>query len=141
LAFKLEITYEFNFDLIGIVCAERGFKLAWLLNQLLDLNLVRKEDVELEYLDGSMLKIAHFLYETEHDSFRLLRNKAHWFAHSQKPFLLPELKEYDYLLVINNATKLLDIQVIRQKIAQLPIVQYCLSFDLDSVKGKENLIF
>ena len=141
MAFKLEITYDFTFDLIGIVSAERGFKLAWLLNQLLGIHFVRKEDIEQEYLDGSIMRIANFQYETDHDSYRLLKNRAHWSLHTQKPFLLPELKEYDYLLIIDNVTKLLDIDTIKEHIAQLPIVQYCLTFDLDHIKDKENLIF
>lgn len=141
MAFKLEITYDFNFDLIGIVCAERSFKLAWLLNQLLGIHLTRQQDIELEYLEGSVLKIANFEFRTENDAFQLLKNKAHWSIHTAKPFLLPELKEYDYFLMIDNVTKMIDVEGIKESLAQLPIIQYCLSIDLDTVKDRENLLF
>lgn len=141
LAVKLEITYEFNFDLIGIVCSERSFKLAWLLNQLLGINLIRQKDLELEYIEGSILKIANFQFNTEHDTYQLLKNKAHWSLHTTKPFLLPELKEYDYFLIIDNMTKMIDVEAIKQAVSQLPVVQYCLSIDLNTVKDRENLLF
>ena len=139
--YKLEISYDFDFDLIGIVSAERCFKLAWQLNQLLGIHLVRQENLEMEYVDGSILKIAKFEYKTENDVYQLLKNRADWFLNTAKPFLLPELKEYDYFVRIDNATKVINIEAIKDAIAQLPLVQYCIPIDLSSLKDKENLIF
>ncbi|MGB0521548.1 MAG: IPExxxVDY family protein [Flammeovirgaceae bacterium] len=141
MALKLDITYEFNFDLIGIVCPERSFKLAWQLNQLLGIDLTRQEDIELAYLEGSILKIANFQYHTENDMYQLLKNKAHWSLHSTKPFLLPELKEYDYFLMIDNVTQMIDVERIKDSLSQLTMIQYCLSIDLEQVKDRENLLF
>lgn len=139
--FKLEITYDFDFDLIGIVCSERSFKLAWLLNELLGITLTRQDDIELVYVDGSRIKITNFRYSTENDSYQLLKNKAHWSEETNKPFLLPELREYDYFLMIDNATKMIDVEKIKNGVAQLPMVQYCLLIDLETLKDRENLLF
>jgi hypothetical protein len=42
---KLIIDYEFDFELIGIISTAKGYKLAWEINQLLAIHLVKQPDM------------------------------------------------------------------------------------------------
>ena len=141
MSFKLDISYDFDFELIGLVTSARGFKLAWLLNDALYLQLIRMPDVSLEFLDGSKLQFNNFVHRTEHNAYQLIKNKSHLFEQTQKPYLLPELKEYDYFLRIDNATGSIDLETIREKLSLLSQIQYCTSINLEELKSRENLIF
>ncbi len=141
MSFTLEISYDFDFELIGIVSSERSFKLAWLLNNSLHLNLARISDFDLEFSNGISLSFANFIHRTEHNSYQLLKNKALEYEEIPKPFLLPELKEFDYLLRIDNMTKGINIKSVKKAISLLPQIQLCQIINLEDVKEKENLIY
>ncbi len=141
MSFTLEISYDFDFELIGIVSSERSFKLAWLLNNSLHLNLARISDFDLEFSNGINLSFANFIHRTEHNSYQLLKNKALEYEEIPKPFLLPELKEFDYLLRIDNMTKGINIESIKEILTSLSQIQLCQIIDLENVKEKENLIY
>jgi len=81
--------------------------------------------------------ISNYEYITDHSVVRLLRNKAL----GMKAFLLPELKEYDYVLQITGALQQLYPQELVNKLLRIPLVQYVKQFDPLTLKLKENLIF
>jgi len=141
LSLKLEISYDFDFELIGIVSNVRSFKLAWLLNADLSVSFYRTEDVELLFIDDSKMTFTHYLFSTENDCYRLIKNKSHLFELTSKPYLLPELKEYDYFLLIENHTQSIDCDKVYEIISQQPQIQYCQRINPAQIKNRENLIF
>jgi hypothetical protein len=141
MSFTLEISYDFDFEIIGIVSSERSFKLAWLLDDSLHLDLARISDFDLDFSNGVSLSFANFIHRTEHNSYQLLKNKALKYEKTSKPFLLPELKQFDYLLRIDNMTRGIDIESVKQTLSSLSQIQLCQIINLEDVKEKENLIY
>jgi len=138
---RLDIEYEYDFDLYGLVSPGKEYTVAWWLNKLFKLHLKKQQD--LCYLFGSneKLLISNYEFSTEHSTVRLFRNKALGTNTFKKPFLLPEIKEYDYVLQVTGTFSNLYPQELIGKIHNIPLVQYVKQFDPLTLKFKENLIF
>jgi hypothetical protein len=137
----LDVEYECNFDLFGVVSSSREHTLAWQLNQLLRLRLVKQQDLIYELFSQGRLVISNYLHATEHLTLRLLRNRSLDPSVIKKPFLAPDIKEYDYLIQVSNGTGKLAPEMLVTELAALPVVQYVCQFDPNSLKFKENLLF
>jgi len=138
--FTLEVDYECDFDLFGLVSSTRDYHLAWALNRALRLRLVKQPELLLDLLNRGRLVFSHYLYATETLSLRLFRNRSVAPSVLKKPFLAPDIKEYDYLLAVSNGAGPLAADEITQLLAALPQVQYVCQFDPNTLKYKENLI-
>ncbi|ARS34080.1 IPExxxVDY family protein [Pontibacter actiniarum] len=138
---RLHMEYDYSFDLYGLVSSVRDYKLAWALNKLLHLRLTRQQDLCYDLFGKDRLLIANYQYITEHSEVRLFRNRALGSSTLKKPFLLPDIKEYDYVLQITGAMQQLYPQELLNKLLRVPLVQYVKQFDPLTLKFKENLIF
>ena len=136
---KLQIEPTFDFELLGIVSPIREYRMAWLVNQELDLNLVKADDLELEFLNAEKLEIAQYFLSLPHGFIQLLKNKA-INSTQQLAYLLPELKNLDYFLLIQDETEELDLVSFMKKLAQNPLVQSIVRIDITKLKSKENLL-
>ncbi|WP_276498141.1 IPExxxVDY family protein [Pontibacter litorisediminis] len=137
----LQIEYDYSFDLYGLVTSVKDYKLAWALNRLLNLHLTRQKDLCYELLGRDRLLIANYRHVAEHSEVRLFRNRALGSPTLKKAFLLPDVKEYDYVLQITGAMQQLHPQELARKLMRTPLVQYVKQFDPLTLKFKENLIF
>lgn len=137
----LHIDYDYSFDVYGVVSPVKEYKLAWALNKVLRLHLTRQKDLCYDLLGKGRLLIANYSYSTAHSEVRLFRNKALGGSALKKPFLLPDIKEYDYVLQVSGAMQQLCPHELARKLRQLPLVQYVKQFDPLYLKQKENLIF
>ncbi|AKD03480.1 IPExxxVDY family protein [Pontibacter korlensis] len=138
---RLNIEYDYSFDLYGLVTSVKDYKLAWVLNRLLDLRLTKQKDLCYDLFGKDRLLISNFQYITEYSEVRLFRNRALGSPTLRKPFLLPDIKEYDYVLQITGAMQQLHPQELTKKLLRVPLVQYVKKFDPLTLKFKENLIF
>ncbi len=138
---KLEAEFDYNFYLLGIISAIKGYKLAWLLNSKLDLQLDKAEDIEIEFLKSQNLIISNYLYKTEHSSLRLLKNKSMGQSGDKPAFLVPEMNRFDYLIVLQGYEDSQINQTFKEKITAIPKVQFVKYIPVESLKSKENLIF
>jgi hypothetical protein len=137
----LDVEYECDFDLFGVVSSSREHTLAWQLNQALRLRLVKQQDLIYDLLSQGRLVISNYLHATEHLTLRLLRNRSLDPSVLKKPYLAPDFKEYDYLIRVSNGSGLLAPETLMAQLAALPVVQYVCQFDPNSLKFKENLLF
>jgi hypothetical protein len=138
---RLQIEYDYSFDLYGLVTSVKDYKLAWALNRLLDLRLKKQKDLCYDLPEKERLLIANYQCITAHSEVRLFRNRALGSSALRKAFLLPDMKEYDYVLQITGAMQQLHPQELTRKLLQAPLVQYVKQFDPLTLKFKENLIF
>jgi hypothetical protein len=138
---KLIVEYEYDFDLFGLISSAKDYNLAWHLNNILHLHLCKAEEIEFDFLDKSKIYISNFIFEKEYSSFRLLKNKAVEFHNSTKPYILPECKEYDYLLMLKDEAEEIVPDDIMNLLKSVPVVQYVNKIDLTNLRSKENLIF
>jgi len=139
--FKLEVEYDYDFDLFGLVSSSKEYKLAWALNKYFNLRLVKQQDLSYDFLQKGRLVISNYLHTTEHNSFRLFRNKSVDLSTLKKPFLVPDIKEYDYIFQITGIFSDFYQQELLNRFKLIPIVQYAKKFDPNSLRFKENLMF
>lgn len=139
---QLDIEYDFGFALFGVVASCRDYKMAWSLNRLLGLNLTRQQDLSYELPDRQKMLISHFEHTDGHSTVRLFRNKALGTPTVKKPFMLPDIKDYDYILQITGALQqYLNPQELISRLQNLTLIQYTKQFDPLTLKYKEHLLF
>ena len=138
--FTLDVELACDFDLFGLVSSARDYSLAWTLNRALRLRLRRQPDLPLALVGREQLVFSHYLHATEGLMLRLFRNRALAPSALPKPFLAPDVKEYDYLLAVSNGCGALADDELMQQLSALDAVQYACQFDPNSLKYKDNLI-
>lgn len=148
--------YDASFSLFAIHCRLEDYRLAYLLNKYLQLNLQRKEhDLDYNYFDASF---SIFEWENENIDrvWNLVSNvcKKEEAALQSSGFLfdnqtsvtrtvnlLPELKTVDYLIKVSNEDRHFNEKLILNQIQTIPQVITAYSVDIDQLKSKEHLIF
>ncbi len=148
--------YDSSFTLLAIHCNLEDYRLAYLINKHLGLNLSRlPKDLDYKYLAASYS--VYEWYNSENEvSWNLISNvckkeedslqsSGSLFTSQNrilKTFhLLPEYKNVDYLLKITNDAQYLNEKVILSKIQSIPQIVTSYSIDADGLKSKDNLIF
>ena len=136
---RLVIDPDYDFELYGIITAIKEYKLAWELNNRLEIHLIKQPDIELEFIKEGPLIISNYRYEKDNSIFKLIRNKSSDQPDNKVIYLLPELQKFDYFLLIHS--QLSDINEITTKIKDISLVDFVSHFDVSGIKSKENLIF
>ncbi len=139
--YLLDFEIEHDFELIGIASALPGFKIAWHINKILDINLCRVEDHvvtlqldknvgELSFEDQETTKrrYSRYIFDIpDKDMYYQLLS----FKHQGHP-LSAELKGYDYLLKIENPEDMVDEQVL--KLQNISVFNYIKKIDVDELE-------
>lgn len=148
--------YDTSFTLLAIHCRLEDYRLAYLLNKHLDLNLRRKpQDLDYKYFAAS-----YAIYEWEHmaldTTWNLVSNickkeeaslqSSGSLFESQDTVLktynlLPEFKNVDYLVKVTNENLNFNEKRALNKIQSIPQVITSYRIDIDQIKSKDHLIF
>jgi len=136
---KLLIEHTYDFELLGLVSPVKDYKMAWLINRDLDLNLIKSDDLLLEFMTLPSLKIAQYLLSLPHGFVQLLRNKA-LNSTNQVSYLIPELKSMDYFLLVQDDTFQISINTFANQLAKNRYIQNVMKLDVSKLKSKENLL-
>ena len=89
---------ESEYQLIGIVCMLKDYRLTYHLNKHLFLDLVKKDDLNAEAINpGKAVNISFYYFEETGNriKFYLIGNK------NENGMLLSEFRQADYFLLIN----------------------------------------
>jgi hypothetical protein len=133
----LELEADYDYDMIGLCSHHNDYRIVWGVNELLDIQLEKKEG-NFE-ISNSKSKISEHPYYEFNDienflTFFFIKNK-----HEGK-FLIPEQKQIDYFFfIINN--NLHNINAVIQKIKTLPTILAAYEFDPTEFNSTEHLIF
>jgi len=78
-----------------------------------------------------------FIFDDEenHAKYYLIANK------DDSNCLIPELKNFDALLLVAGSTEYLDEQILKSKIQKISVVQLAYPINLNQIKNKEALIY
>ena len=134
---KLELNYDFDFHLLGISCHQPNYRLAWIINKMLAVDLQRKDDLDLILNKKGEQGFFSFFTFDDSDNFtavNLISNR------SEKGFFVPEHKQLDYFLQLwlpENE----NIQDLHQKIKKNEHILACITIDVDELKSKHNFLF
>lgn len=121
----------------GIVSSLPEHRLCWTINKAFDWRFKRADDVEM-YIPtlGASILFPYFKYDIEEDhySLELIRNK------STGAFLLPELKNVDFLFLVKGETDFFMECDFSRYLMKVPGVQHVLELDPEKLKSRHNLI-
>ena len=94
---KLDISYDFDFYLLGISCFEPAYRLCWAMNKHLELNLEKlEEDICILYKNRESFHQYYFYESIEEEVyFSVVKNRGELGG-----LLIPELPKIDYFLKI-----------------------------------------
>lgn len=132
----LDIDYPDDFLLFGIVSSEKNYRLAWLLNTLTEHDFERKDDIDYFVNHEPAAAFARFDYYDELNrlSYHLVENKDDAY------FLLPELKNIDYLMMVKGAIEYFESEAYVKLLSSIAEIQFVTSIDISQLKSKNNLI-
>jgi len=138
---KLVVDFDYSFKMLGIISSAKEYKLAWSMNQLLKIHLIKADDINLQFQNDCNILVSTYLYLTEYSQIRLLKNKSIEFTNIAKPYLIPELKDYDYFIHILDEGCIFDEEWIKEQLQDCGSIQYIKVIDVSELKSKDNLIF
>jgi hypothetical protein len=131
----LDVSYDYQFLLLGIICNSRDYRLGWFLNNYLDMSLERQEDLEATHKKKhSQHAYLSFNDDENRISYHLIQNKT------SQGIYIPETRDADFLLKIEDEGALLVSELIK-KLRAVPLIQAVFEIEVDELKNKELLIF
>ncbi len=126
--------------LLGIISSQREYQLCWQINRALDFHFRLNSDLELKMPIPKKEKICFFqIYEfSEPISYTLHYIYSN---HFKGEFLIPELKNIDYLwLIKGDYYRAEEIDLLKVDLRRLKSVQMVTQIDALSLKSRANLI-
>lgn len=147
--------YDDTYKLIAIHCRLEDYRLAYLLNQSLDLRLQRKtEDIDMEYLKSSY-SIFEWNNTSQYVTWNLVSNvckkeedslySTGLFQTNEKVIktfnLVPEYKKVDFFIKISDEIQNVNEKIIFRKLQDIPQIITSYSVNPSKLKSKDHLIF
>ncbi|MCD4710337.1 MAG: IPExxxVDY family protein [Bacteroidales bacterium] len=134
---KLDLAFEEDFCLLGVVSDESDYKLCWMINRSLDMNFEKQE--ELQLFHRKLKEEQVFSLFSYHDddaliTFRIIKNRT------ENGYYLDELKNIDYLIHIQGEINTIRISNFMLSVGALESVRMCVPSDLSRIKNKERLL-
>ena len=136
---KLVIDYEFDFGLVGVTSSAKGYKLAWEINQLLGVHLVKQPDLAVGFKGNVEKNFAYYAYETQLNRLKLLKNRPHD-GEMGKYFLIPEFPHFDFIILSQMEGHPSEDNLLTL-IKTIPSVQLASNVPLEGLKSKSNFVF
>ena len=136
---KLEIEYSYNFELLGVRTSLKGYKLAWELNKILKINLVKQEDLVVHFKRGQTSAYDHYSFRTTLNDFHLFKNRP-LEAENAVPELVPEFPHFDFIIMTQSEENLSGNRL-QEYLRAIPSVELVTLIPLTSLKSKDSFIF
>ncbi len=124
-----------DYVLMGISCHQKDYRAAWAIGSALGFEFTREDDLyTVVHKNGAKANFSSFSYTSgQEDKFILLSNK------SESGTLLPELNQFDYILLIYSLLPDEDIQDMMRQIRANSLIQYCSMFNAEQMKHASRL--
>lgn len=136
---RLEIDYSYDFELLGVISSAKGYKLAWDINNLLGVRLVKQADVIIQFSDKITATYSHFSHNSPLNLIRLFRNKPNEAEAAKNP-LAHEFPHFDYIIMSQGADKI-ESNRLQQYLRNISSVELVAFIPLDALKQKDYFIF
>lgn len=133
---QISKTTQSEFRLIGISAAVRDYRLCWLLNDLLSVDLKRIENIQLDNpKKQTHVEFAHFVFENEimQQSMRVIANRA------EKEFFIAEMPKADFLLLLNGEWGANEIKLIFSKLKSCAEIDISFEINQSLIRNKSQL--
>lgn len=133
----LEVAYDYDFLLIGLVSHSKDYRLCYELNKKFDYSFQKGNDLEI-YVNKRRETSVFSFYEYENedgDCFYLITNKG------SRTYLIPEQKQLDYFLMIKQLSDYIDEKKLIADLKTIPLLLGAYVINPKGLKSRENLIF
>ena len=136
----LEFEFEFDFHLLGVSCHLSDYRLAWIINQALGIDLERKEDIDLmlgkNKEEHGLFSFYQYDNEENYTTINLISNRC------EKGNYCGELKQLDYFLQLwlPESEEEDYINDIISKLKTSHHINAVIDIDVESLKSKNNFI-
>ena len=136
--YTLETEYDFDFLLYGISCHMKDYRIAWSINNAMDLGLARADNhsVFIRKASSEPAEFALFFFEEEenHCQYILVSN------HCEDGVLIIDLKQFDYFLIIRGGMFEEEEKQLLDKVRSISGVNLVNELEPSTLKSKNNLI-
>lgn len=136
---KLIIDYEFDFELMGLISSAKGYKVAWEINRVLGVQLVKQADLVVGFKNNKEKGFSYYAHQTQIHRLKLFKNKPSE-QERAKYFLIPEFPHYDFIILADIKEQYPHQQLIHL-IKSITSIQLAASIPLEGLKSKSNFIF
>jgi hypothetical protein len=131
---RSEPTY---YTLVGISCHHRDYRISFLLNQALEFNLVKHEDLTVPVAGSEGTSCYSFYFYRDEDlrnAYYLLSNR------SDEQVLIPEMKQVDFILIVEGEFTKNRKDTVLKAIRNIPNVLMANEIKFTAIKNYENLL-
>lgn len=135
---RLEIEYNYDFELLGLISSVRGYKLAWELNRSLQVHLIKKDDLKMSTKEGDFF-FTFYSHQSPVNTVNLFRNRSHE-SEAKSIFLVPEHTHLDYILY-SKGNEEVQGNRLQQLLRKIPSIELVAFLPLAALKSKDNFIF
>ena len=157
----LNIEEDYDFGLIGISAHDKDYRISWAINNILELELSKQESLEIirKKSEPSYFSLFTFYKEDDYREYAVITNlsenktlavnkdtlfsfeQVDSTSQSENDFIIPELKNIDFFLIIRGEITANELNELIKKIKKLEMVLTAKAFDARKLKSKKNLIF
>jgi hypothetical protein len=134
----LTLEQSFEFDMIGVCSHHSDYRLAWGINDKLNLRLTKCEEDYIVVNKKGEPSSSHSMYEFIDEENRLeyflIKNKQNG------KYLIPEKPSIDFFLFLNN-NLVIDIEDIVPELREVSSVIGVYPFDPEEIDSAEDLVF
>lgn len=125
-----------GFQLIGIVSQLKDYSLAYFINQNLDVELKKYDNLNFENCDGIILNFSWYCHKDEHllADFHLISNS------SVTGKLIPSKKEMDYFVLLKDFPSEEYSNEILPKMREIQNVQAVFKLEINKIKNADFFI-
>lgn len=134
---KLSTKAEINIILLGISSHENDYRISWALNEHLGFRFTKTENHKVlnqRLKELQEFSTSHYTKNENSNTYRLISNRC------DNGFLIEELKNIDFLLIIEEKEISTPIQELIAKIKAIPFISAVFSIDLSSLKKKPHIL-
>lgn len=137
-AHRLSSGKEYDFVLFGISSHENDYRMCWIINQQLDMMLIKTDNLEVYHSEVDLeqdFSLYHYFDEDTLLEFHLISNRC------ENGFLIEEMRNIDYFLKVTGecddhcAAQLVD------KLKSIENIRTAFILEVADLKSKERLLF
>jgi len=133
--------YDINYDLFGIVSNIKEYKLAWILNKIFSIDLIKIDDLLITKHNKKKIEISNFFYESDEFVIRLLKNRViNKDNYNNEKFLINKLSKFDYFYQVYNASNKSNKKEIINKLNTESYIQFANFVNINLIKEKDLLL-
>ncbi len=131
----LDFEYDYDFQLIGLFCHFKDYRLAWALNKNFELSFVKQAPYTITNKEEQQ-NFSYYTYSIEHQElfYYLLSNR------SDNGLLIPEKKDIDYFLIIDGVYERSRKREFIGELCKLNEVLSAIEVNPKELRSKQNLL-